>query len=268
MDTPVLAVEQLNKRYGKTWAIRDVTLNFPTGSVTGLVGPNGAGKSTLLKCFMAFERPTSGRALVRGVNPTVDRKAALSNVSYLGQTPSLYRELTVTDHLDLLGHLRHGRFDRATALNRITTLGIDVSARCGILSGGQAAQVGLAMALATRSEALLLDEPLASLDPLARRDFIDLLLDDVRESGRTVVMSSHVVSDIELACDRLVVLGGGEVILHDTIRSIVDARLGNSEPIQASASEPARNTGPGGARSTSILEEIVIDYLGRGRTGR
>lgn len=215
----ILEAIDLSKRYGRRgpWALRNVNLELPAGGVWGLVGPNGAGKSTLLRMWMGFARPTSGTARVQGTDPARDRTAVLSQVGYVPQVPSLYRDLTVGDHIGLAAHYRSRDFDTVRSERRLGRLGIPLTARAGTLSGGEAAQVMLAVALGLRAPVLLLDEPLASLDPLARREFIDVLLEDVHETKATVVLSSHVVSDIELACDGIVVLGLGRKMLADSI---------------------------------------------------
>lgn len=213
-----LEAHGVGKRYrrGRPWALRDVDVAIPEGSITALVGPNGAGKSTLIKGYVGFERPTAGRLLVDGVDPWRDRGAAIRRIGYVPQAASLYRELSVADHLALAARHRPG-FDRPAAESRLAALDIPVGARADELSGGQQAQVGLAIALGTRAPVLLLDEPLASLDPLARREFLHVLVDAVRERGATALLSSHVITDIEQACDRLLVLGGGRKLLDVSI---------------------------------------------------
>ena len=193
-------------------ALAGVDLAVPRGSITALVGPNGAGKSTLMKAWVGFERPTRGRVAVAGIDPFRHRYRALAHLAYIPQSAALYRELTVAEHLDLAGSLQRG-FDRALALRRLDDLAIPDGVKAGTLSGGQQAQVALAIALASRAPILVLDEPLAGLDPLARREFLFLLTVHAREHGTTAVLSSHVVSDVQQAADRLVVLGMGAKLL-------------------------------------------------------
>jgi len=271
----------LGKRYrGRHWALRDVDVAVPEGSITALVGPNGAGKSTLIKAGVGFERPTAGRVLVDGVDPWRDRARAIAKVGYVPQAPSLYRELTVDDHVELAATLRP-RFDTAMARRRIDQLAIPLGSRADELSGGQQAQVGLALALGTRAPVLLLDEPLASLDPLARREFLHVLVDAVREDGATALLSSHVITDIEQACDRLLVLGGGrklldlsiaesiaahrvvkEVAAHDDlVGSFMDVDGGTVSLVRARAAGM-----PPGRPAT--LEEVVLGHLAAGRAPR
>ncbi len=176
MTEQPLEARRLSKRYGRrTWALRDVDLALAAGGIVGLVGPNGAGKSTLLKTWIGFERPTAGEARVFGADPWRERAAVLSRTAYLPQSPALYRDLRVADHLDFVVHFRGARFDRAWAAKRLADLRVPLDATTSSLSGGQAAQVGLAIALGLRAAVLLLDEPLASLDPLVRREFIEVL---------------------------------------------------------------------------------------------
>jgi ABC-2 type transport system ATP-binding protein len=161
----------LAKRYRRgVWALQGIDLALPAGGITALVGPNAAGKSTLIKTWVGFEKPTRGSARVAGIDPWRDRSAALAHFGYVTQSPSLYDGLTVEDHLDLARQLRPS-FDRDYARRRMSELDIPLDRQGRDLSGGQQAQVALALALGTRAPILLLDEPLASLDPLARREF-------------------------------------------------------------------------------------------------
>ena len=211
----------LTKQYRRgTLALSNVSLEVAPGSITALVGPNAAGKSTLIRTWVGFEQPTSGSVRVAGIDPASDPAAALRHVGYVPQQPALYRELTTADHLDLAAHLRPG-FDRAVAERHLDYLAIPLRARATTLSGGQQAQVMLAVALGTRADVLLLDEPLASLDPLARSEFLTVLRTAVREGGSTALLSSHIVTDVEQVCDRLIVLGIGRVLLDDGLAHAV-----------------------------------------------
>jgi ABC-2 type transport system ATP-binding protein len=278
-DGIALEAQGIGKRYRRRrpWALRDVTLTIPRGSVTALVGPNGAGKSTLIKGCVGFERPTAGRLLVDGIDPWRSRGEALRRIGYVPQAPSLYRELSVADHLVLAGRWRPG-FDRATAVRRLDQLDIPLDARADELSGGQQAQVGLAIALGTSAPVLLLDEPLASLDPLARREFLHILVEAVRESGATALLSSHVITDIEQACDRLLVLGGGRCLLDLSMEAaraghrVVDGEVPFDagrlvgrfpDPEGRPLALVAGGTGPG---RPATLEEVVLGHLAAGRT--
>jgi ABC-2 type transport system ATP-binding protein len=274
---PALEGVSISKRYrrGGVWALKEVDLQIAPGTITALVGPNGAGKTTLIRSFIGFERPTKGKARVMGIDPTVDRKEAIRRVGYVSQSSGLYRGLSVADHLDLAGTLRSG-FDRATAAARLEEFGIPLSQRAGDLSGGQAAQVTLSIALGTHATVLLLDEPLASLDPLARRDFLSVLVNEVRGRGATALLSSHIVSDVESVCDSIIVLGSGRVMLHSPIdaalaehRLIVGA-LPDGTPVIASFGRPGgepvflvRSTDP--ELRTPNLDELVMGYLAASR---
>jgi ABC-2 type transport system ATP-binding protein len=268
----------LGKRYRRRhWALRDVDVVVPPGSITALVGPNGAGKSTLIKAGVGFERPTAGRVLVDGVDPWKDRGEAIRRVGYVPQSPSLYRELTVDDHVRLAVTLRPG-FDADLARGRLEQLAIPLTSRADELSGGQQAQVGLALALGTRAPVLLLDEPLASLDPLARREFLHVLVDAVRADGATALLSSHVITDIEQACDRLLVLGGGRKLLDLSIADsiahhrIVDARAPGDEVVGSFMDTDGgmlsliRTSSDAASRGrAATLEEVVLGHLAAGR---
>jgi ABC-2 type transport system ATP-binding protein len=271
----MIRAESLTKRYRRRYALSDITLEIPDGGVTALVGPNGAGKSTLLKLCIGFERPTGGRLEVNGVDPVRHRARAIASIGYVPQTASLYRDLTVLDHLRLAGAIRPG-FDATHAKERLRPLGIPITARVGELSGGEQSQVCLAIALGTRAPLLLLDEPLANLDPLARRDFLRvarLAADD----GTTVVLSSHALSEIEDTADRLLVLGEGRVLYDDTVaHSIVSHRVlddgGEPDGIEVIASFPGRADqvhilakASAGIGRPPTLEEVVLGYLAEAR---
>jgi ABC-2 type transport system ATP-binding protein len=269
---PVLEAHELTKRYRRgVTALAGIDLELPAGGITALVGPNAAGKSTLIKTWVGFEKPTRGSVRVMGIDPWRDRSAALAQVGYVPQSPVLYDGLSVDDHLDLAVQLRPG-FDRAYAEQRLGQLDIPVGRGSRSLSGGQQAQVALSMALGTRAPILLLDEPLASLDPLARREFLHVLTDAVRTDGATALLSSHIVTDVEQACDRLIVLGVGRVLLHETVASALAAHAvamtERGDAIgsfgAADGSRIALVRGDGDRPAT--LEEIVLGYLASGRS--
>lgn len=268
----VLEARRLAKRYRRgVWALGGIDLALPAGGITALVGPNAAGKSTLIKTWVGFEHPTRGEVRVAGIDPWKDRSAALAHLGYVPQSPALYDGLSVADHLDLARQLRPG-FDREYARERLTQLDIPADRDARSLSGGQQAQVALAIALGTRAPILLLDEPLASLDPLARREFLHVLTDAVRGDGATALLSSHIVTDVEQACDRLIVLGVGRVLLHDTVSDALAAHsISATEHPDAVASFGA----PDGSRiwlvrgtgdRPATLDEVVLGYLASARS--
>ena len=270
---PIVVADQLDKRYRRTWALRRVDFELAGGGVTALVGPNGAGKSTLLKLCIGFERPTGGRLTVGGVDPQRDRGGAVSLIGYVPQAPTLYRELSVLDHLDLAGALRPG-FDRAHARKRLSDLGIPLESTPGQLSGGQAAQVWLAVALGTRAPLLLLDEPLANLDPLARREFLQVVVDAAASGDVTVLLSSHVITDVEPVARRLLLLADGRILIHDAIPAVravhrahrrgtveITGELVSRFPDRDGESLDLRRTEASAPGTPATLEEIVLGYL-------
>jgi ABC-2 type transport system ATP-binding protein len=289
--TAVLEAHGFGKRYRRrNWALRGVDLEVPEGSITALVGPNGSGKSTLIRAWIGFERPTEGRLSTGGVDPRTDRAAAVAKVGYVPQSPSLYGNLTVAEHITLATTLRDG-FDASLAAHYVERLSIPLAAVAAELSGGEQAQVGLALALGTRARILLLDEPLASLDPLARREFLHVLVDAVRSEGHTALLSSHVITDIEQACDRLIVLGKGHTLLDLSIadalahhRVIESAALSQITPDRIVGSFPSAGgenltlirvpVGPALAGDSAVagrpatLEEVVIGHMAAGRVRR
>jgi len=214
-----LETTKLSKRYGRTWALQDCTLNLPAGRVAALVGPNGAGKTTLLHLAVGLLEPTAGNVQVFGLSPTAQPDKALPRLGFVAQDTPLYKGFTVADLLTLGCKLNPG-FDDALARARMQKLGIPLERRAGKLSGGQQAQVALVLALAKRPDLLLLDEPLSSLDPLARREFLRTLLDAVTESGLTVLLSSHIIGDLERVCDYLIMLSASHVQLAGDMQEI------------------------------------------------
>lgn len=220
MSAYALTADGLGKRYRGTWALRDCTMALPAGQVIALVGPNGAGKTTLLRLAVGLLAPTTGTVEVCGGSPAANSPQALARVAFLAQDHPLYRHFTVADLLRF-GRSCNVRFDQALAERRLADLDIPPDRRAGALSGGQQSQVALALALAKRPELLVLDEPLASLDPVARRDFQRTLMGAVAEYGMTVLFSSHAVHELERVCDHLVLLRGGRVALAGEIDDLL-----------------------------------------------
>ncbi|MBB5781402.1 ABC transporter ATP-binding protein [Nonomuraea jabiensis] len=202
--TSVLQAQGLGKRYGRRWALRECSIDIPAGHVVGLVGPNGAGKTTLLKLAGGQLEPSAGGITVLGDRPAAT-PAQLARVGFVAQDTPVYAGLTVAEHLRLGARL-NPRWDASAARERIAQLGLAPAHRAGKLSGGQRAQLALTLGLAKRPELLILDEPVASLDPLARREFLQGLMEATVEHEFSVVLSSHLVSDLERVCDFLVVL--------------------------------------------------------------
>jgi ABC-2 type transport system ATP-binding protein len=209
--TAALQARGLTKRYGRHPALTDCTLDVPSGRVVGLVGPNGAGKTTLLQLAVGMLRPTAGTIEVLGGRPA-SGPAQLAKVGYVAQDTPTYANLSVADHLRLGAQLNPG-WDAPLARRRIDRLGLDPHRPAGRLSGGQRAQLALTLAVAKRPELLILDEPVASLDPLARREFLQNLMEFTAEYGATVILSSHLVADLERVCDYLIVLADSRVLV-------------------------------------------------------
>jgi ABC-2 type transport system ATP-binding protein len=286
MNEPIaLRADGLGKRYGSKWALQDCTLEIPSGSVTALVGPNGAGKTTLLQLAVGLSRPSTGTVEVLGHSPQHDARNVLPRVGFVAQEHPLHRGFTVAETLKLGRRLNPG-WDDEIATARIERLGLPLDLNVAKLSGGQQAQVALTLALAKRPELLLLDEPVASLDPLARREFLNSLMEGVMETGVTVVLSSHIVADLERVCDHLVILSHARALLAGPIDEIVaEHRLltgpRNNPAAVARVHEVIRESHT--ERQTTLLvranghvydscwelhevdlEEIVLAYLGYG----
>ncbi len=272
----------LGKRFGRTWALRDCSLRIPAGKIAGLVGPNGAGKTTFLHMVSGLLSPTTGEVVVFGRSPREQLLLLLDRVGFVAQDTPLYSAFSVADMLTF-GRRLNGRFDQGAAEERLRKLEIPLDRRVRNLSGGQRSQVALAVALAKRPELLLLDEPVARLDPLARREFMQGLTEAVAEDGITVLLSSHVVGDLERVCDYLLIISQGRVQLVgeiDTLLSthhlLVGPRTAQGPPVTGveliKSDDTERQSSiwvrgaishvPDGWREEPLsLEELVITYL-------
>jgi len=280
--TPALEAEGLGKRYGRARALQRCSIGIPPGRIGALVGPNGAGKTTLLHLAVGLLRPTEGSIRVLGWEPRAEPQLVLSRIGFVAQDVPLYRGYSVADLLHL-GRSLNRRWDEAVALSRLRDLDIPLDRPAGRLSAGQRAQVALAMALAKRPELLLLDEPLASLDPLARRRFLQELMRAATEDGLTVLLSSHLVTELERVCDYLVILRDGRVRLAGDLEGLLAEHWLLVGPSQAQRSRPdgmevvmaseterqlmlwARGEPPAGEgwQATRLsLEDLVLAYLG------
>jgi ABC-2 type transport system ATP-binding protein len=243
--TSALTTEGLTKRYGRRTALKDCTLDIPAGHVVGLVGPNGAGKSTLLQLACGLLDPTAGRLEVLGDRPV----SGSPRVGFVAQDTPVYTGLTVADHLRMGRHLNPG-WDNALAERRIAQVGLDPAQKAGRLSGGQRAQLALTVAAAKGPDLLLLDEPVAALDPLARRNFLQSLMEFTAERGLSVIMSSHLVADLERVCDHLIVLVASRV----RVAGDVDDLLAGHHRLVGPRREPA---GLGAGRT--VVEQSHTD---------
>jgi ABC-2 type transport system ATP-binding protein len=230
----VLEAQGLTKRYGRRLALSDCNLSIPPGRVVGLVGPNGAGKTTLLQIAVGMLAPTSGEIRVVGERPAADARQ-LARVGFVAQDTPTYANLSIADHLRFGAHTNPG-WDPQMATDRITKLGLDPTQKAGKLSGGQRAQLALTLAIAKRPELLILDEPVASLDPLARREFLQSLMTFLAEHKSSVILSSHLVSDLERVCDYLIVLVASRV----RVAGEVDELLGTHFRLTGPRADVAR----------------------------
>ena len=280
----VIETSRLGKRYRRRWALTDCALSIPAGHVVGLVGPNGAGKTTLLSLAVGLLAPDAGTIEVLGGTPGAGQ-AQLSRVGFLAQDAPVYPRLSVADHLKLGAHLNPG-WDADLARRRVGRLDLDLRQKCGTLSGGQRAQLALTLAIAKRPDLLVLDEPVASLDPLARREFLADLMEAVAEQELSVVLSSHLVADLERVCDYLIVLVGSRV----RVAGPVDELLATHHLLSGPRRDPGKlpdglevisashtdvqttllvRTGdpvmdPAWTMSQVGLEDLVLAYMSRG----
>ncbi|WP_028045511.1 ABC transporter ATP-binding protein [Cellulomonas sp. URHE0023] len=279
--TSALVADGLGLRYGRSWALAECTLDIPAGCVVGLVGANGAGKTTLLSLASGQLTPSAGSISVLGGRPGSGR-AQLAKVGFVAQGTPTYAGLSVRDHLRL-GAKLNPAWDDALAQARVRRMGLDPRRHARHLSGGQRAQLALTLGLAKRPELLLLDEPVAALDPVARREFFGSLMEAMAENDLTVMLSSHLVADLERLCDYLVVLAESRVVLAGSVDELLAThhrltgarREGSRIPrshkvISASHSErhstlivraKAPVLDPAWTVSQLTLEDLVIAYM-------
>jgi ABC-2 type transport system ATP-binding protein len=236
----VLDAQGLGKRYSRRWALRECDLQIPAGHVVGLVGPNGAGKTTLLHLAVGLLTPSAGSITVLDRPPATDA-AQLARVGFVAQDTPTYARLSVADHLRFGAQTNPG-WDERLARQRIAALGLDLSQGAGSLSGGQRAQLALTLAVAKRPELLVLDEPVASLDPLARREFLQSLMSFVADGDVSVVLSSHLVADLERVCDYLIVLVDSRVQLSGGVDELLASHRRLIGPRRDLASLPSDHT--------------------------
>jgi ABC-2 type transport system ATP-binding protein len=285
--TAILETSGLGKPYRRRWALSDCTLAIPAGHVVGLVGPNGAGKTTLLNMAGGLVTPTTGTIRVLGGRPA-DGPAQLARIGFVAQDTPVYARMSVANHLRAAAWL-NPRWDAEQAMNRIRQLGLDPRQRAGSLSGGQRAQLALTLAVAKRPDLLILGEPVASLDPLARREFLQTLMETVAEHGTSVVLSSHLIADIERVCDYLIVLTASRVRVAGELSELLASHHRLSGPRRDSVRLPASQeviTESHTERQTTLLvrttepildpawtvrpvslEDLVLAYLGRSGEG-
>lgn len=234
--TNAIETKALCKAYGRKRALQDCTLAIPSGKVVGLVGPNGAGKTTLLHLAVGLLTPTSGTISVLDGRP--GERAQLDRVGFVAQEAPLYAGLNVSQHLTM-GSCLSNDWDAAFAAHRVAALDLDPKQKAGSLSGGQKAQLALTLAVAKRPDLLLLDEPVASLDPLARREFLQSLMEIVARDGASVVLSSHQIGDLERVCDYLVILVASHVRICGDVSELLDSHWRLAGPRRDASSLPS-----------------------------
>ncbi len=289
-DSIAVQARGVGKRYGGLWALQDCTIQVPAGSITALVGANGAGKSTLLQLLTGLIKASAGEVTVFGERPA-QTASFLANVGYLAQEIPLYADWSAQDYIDMGRHL-NASWDESLMRRHLEELSIPLDRAVGSLSGGQRAQVALATALAKRPKLLLLDEPVAALDPLARHDFLASLGQAAADSDMTVILSSHSLPDLETICDRLLILEMGRVQLADDMDHILATHylLAGPQSTKPPLAEPyvivqethtgrqsqflvqteAAKLPHGGTWHTTpvSMEEIVLAYLRHHQTGQ
>jgi ABC-2 type transport system ATP-binding protein len=281
--TPVIDTRGLSKRYRRVTALTEANITVPEGRISALVGQNGAGKTTLLRLLAGLARPSGGQVSVLGRTPGQDPEF-LAGIGFLAQDIPLYRRFSAKDHIGMGAHL-NAYWDGASVRRRLENLGIPLDQRVSTLSGGQRAQLALALTLAKRPRLLLLDEPVAALDPLARRQFLAHLAEAVADGGLTVVLSSHLVADLERTCDHLILLAASRVQLCgdiDTLLAEHQILVGPAKDTTAIERDHALVQAVRTPRQTTLLirqngpvidpafeaadvglEELVLGYMGQ-----
>jgi ABC-2 type transport system ATP-binding protein len=286
--TSALRANDLGKRYGRKWALSNCTLDIPSGRVVALVGPNGAGKSTLLHLAVGLLTPNSGSLTVLDEKPASSAEQ-LGRIGFVAQDTPVYSGLSIAAHLQM-GAALNSTWDAQLADRRIRDLGLDPRQRAGRLSGGQRAQLALTLAIAKRPSLLLLDEPVASLDPLARREFLAILMEVVAEHDVSVILSSHLVADLERVCDYLVVLAASRVQVSGEIDELLSThhrligprrdldnfpetvRVIESSHIERQTTATVRSVDPILDPAWSVeslsMEDLVLAYMGQAEEQR
>jgi len=284
---PAIETSGLTKQYRRVTALNNCTISVPEGRISALVGPNGAGKTTLLRLLAGLAAPTGGRAAVLVSTPRQD-PVYLAEVGFLAQEVPLYRRLTAEDHIGIGAHL-NPRWDGESVRARLAGLRIPLDRPAGTLSGGQRAQLALALTLAKRPRLLLLDEPLAALDPLARQSFLAALAEAAAGGDLTIVLSSHLIADTERVCDHLILLAESEVQLCDDTESLLaqhriltgprkdTTAIARTHSIVREDTTSRQTTllvrlngpviDPAWAVDEPNLEEIVLGYMSAGQAG-
>jgi ABC-2 type transport system ATP-binding protein len=258
----VVEARGLGKRYGSTWALRECTLAVPAGHVTALVGPNGAGKTTLLNLVVGLAEPSAGAVTVLGGRPA-GSPAALEGIAFVAQDTPVYANLSAGDMLHLTGNLNR-RFDPGYARARLAELGIPLKRKAGRLSGGQRAQLALTLALARRPRLLVLDEPVAMLDPLARHDFMATVLAAAADDGVSVLLSSHVLAELQRVADHLVLLSAGRVQVAGEVDDLLAAHrmlTGPTAEADRYADRPVVHASRGGAQAHLLVRAGADDQV-------
>jgi len=285
--TAAIETRGLGKQYGRKWALTDCTLSIPAGHVVGLVGPNGAGKTTLINLSTGMLAPTTGSLAVLGNTPA-SGPGQLARVAYVAQDTPTYSGMSVEDHLRFGAHMNPA-WDNDLALKRVQQLGLDLKQKAGKLSGGQRAQLALTLGIAKRPELLMLDEPIASLDPLARREFLQILMEATAEQELSVVMSSHLVADLERVADYLIVLVASRVQVAGEVDKllathhlltgprrdaaafpagqevITESHTDRQSTFLVRSNEPIRD--PAWSVTSLGLEDLVLAYMGSAKAG-
>jgi ABC-2 type transport system ATP-binding protein len=282
-----LRTEGLGKRYGDRWALRDVTLTVPTGRVVALVGENGAGKSTLMEICLGFRRPTNGGLHILGSPMPADGDRVRPMIGFVAEDHPLYENLSVSQILEY-GRLMNPEWDAPYAAGRLNRLGVAGGQAVRQLSGGQRAQVALTLALAKRPRLLVLDEPVARVDPLARQAFYSQLSDEVRARGLSVIISSHILAELTGVADHIILLSHGKKVLDGPVadlaadhrilvlRSVDPRPLAGKGVVASLEGEPPRLlvrrtefTGEMAGREgrAPTLEELALGYLTQAAIG-
>ena len=224
METPILQLSNINKSFGRVRALRDVSFSVARGTIIGLVGPNGAGKSTTMKVITGVTAPDVGEVKVAGETVTMQRRHALANVGALIENPGLYAYMTGWDNLKLYAAVAGISDNEITEI--VTQLGLVefINKKVKTYSWGMKQRVGVALAMVNDPDLLLLDEPLNGMNPVSA-EAVKVVLRDWRDAGKTILISSHTVRDLEGLVDDYIFIDRGEIISRDEILTAADGKV-------------------------------------------
>jgi ABC-2 type transport system ATP-binding protein len=270
MSNTIIEITDLCRRFGKHTALNQVNLRIQQGTVLGLVGENGAGKTTLIKHMLGLFKAQSGFVRVFGMDPIKHPKEVLSRIGFLSEDRDMPEWMTIKQYMTYTQAF-YPTWDTAYADSLISQFGLDTAQKIKNLSRGQRAKTGLLLALAYKPDLLLFDEPSSGLDPVVRRDMLGAIVRTIAEEGRTVVLSSHLLDEVERVADTITMIHEGRVILSDPMEQIRSSfhrfTLILDGPTAAPPALPGMLSCEGGPMEWSIICKQDIDSIKQSAEG-